>query len=369
MFDVGQDEIDAISKVILSKKLFRYQGKDVETECSLFEKEFSKYLNVEKTILLSSGTNAIVTALFALGIKAGDEVLIPSYTFFATISAVIEIGATPVLVNVDEKLQIDFNEAELKISAKTKAIIAVHMDGISCDMNRYIEFKLKYNLFLIEDCAQAVGGEFEGKKLGSIGDVGCFSFNVDKIITCGEGGAISFSKVELYQKAMMFHDTCNQFGPTLRDTYAIEPLVGKSMRVSEIQGAMMRVQLKKLDQILEKLKVYNLLLKNELDNKQFKVIKYKEEDCCGTTLKIKFSDPFEMKNNIIRFNSIGLKSMPLLMRPGHNLFYWDKLLNKYITFHKSNFLDSINHLSGTMIVYVSLEDSIEAWKEKIKSII
>ena len=343
MYSIDQEEIEAVSNVLRSKKLFRYQGKNVETECSKFENEFSQYLKTNHTVLVSSGTNALVAALFSLGIKSGDEVLVPAYTFFATVAAVIEIGATPVLVNINENFEIDFTEAQKKLSSRTKAIIAVHMDGVSCDMNAYVEFKQKNNLLLIEDCAQSVGGEFNGKKLGSFGEAGCFSFNVDKIITCGEGGAVTFQSKNLYQRALMFHDTCNQFGPTLKDSYEIEPFVGKSMRVSEIQGAMIRIQLKKLDKIIQNLKTKQIDLKDMLN---LDYLKFNDE--CGSTIKILLDDITLVKEESVKLQKLGLKAAPLMFRPGHNLNHWNKILH----FNKAEYLKTIEILSRTIIIFI-----------------
>jgi 8-amino-3,8-dideoxy-alpha-D-manno-octulosonate transaminase len=368
MFLSDQEEVDAISKVLESKKLFRYQGPDIETECSKFEKEFSQYLNVPHSLLLSSGTNALVTALFINNIGEGDEVLIPAYTFFATVSAILEVGATPVIINVNQNLEIDLNEAKQKISNKTKALIAVHMDGNPCDMDSICAFVRENNLILIEDVAQAVGGSFNGKKLGSIGDSGCFSFNVDKIISCGEGGAIALNNFEKYQNALMYHDTCNQFGPTCKGIYTINSFSGKSMRASEIQGAMIRVQLRKIEKIKKNLRERKIILKNRLVELKFELLSDNENGECSTTIRIKSKTPTESKQTSIQLNETGFKALPVLMRPGHNVWEWGTILKKYGNYNRNQFLQSIDYLSCTSIIFVSLEESESEWIEKITKI-
>lgn len=366
MYSCDQAEIDAISKVLASKKLFRYQGAGVETECSKFEKEFSQYLNIPYSLMLSSGTNALVTALFVNAIGPGDEVIIPSYTFFATAAAILELGAQPVIVNIDENLQIDLNEAQKKLTKKTKAIIAVHIDGEPCDMDLICDFSRKNNLVLIEDVAQAIGASFKGKKLGTFGDAGCFSFNVDKIISCGEGGAVVLKDEDKYQKALMYHDTCNQFGPTCKDLYTIEAFSGKSMRASEIQGAMIRAQLLKLDNILTALKFRKKLLKEKFDELGLEMISSIDlEGSCSTTLKVQLKDPSVVKDFVVRLNSLGFKSMPALMRPGHNVWNWLPLLKKYGNYNRGEFLQTIDYLSLVVVVFISLEETEEEWKEKL----
>jgi 8-amino-3,8-dideoxy-alpha-D-manno-octulosonate transaminase len=369
MYYSDEDEIQAIAKVLKSKKLFRYQGKDVETECSLFEKNFSYYLNQKYSILLSSGTNALVTALHCFDIGPGDEVIIPAYTFFATIAAVIEVGATPIIVNVDSFLTIDLEEIKNVITSKSKAIIAVHMDGFPCDMIKLSCLAKECHLVLIEDVAQAIGGRFNDQCLGTFGQAGCFSFNVDKIITCGEGGAICLPDQLLYQKAMMYHDTCNQFGPTCKEMYTIESFSGKSMRASEIQGAMINVQLKRLDKILHDLRKRKFVLENKLSALQLKMIPtYDSKGECCTLLRVVVEDPIRLRKLIVGFNTIGIMATSPIMKPAHHIWQWRHLLPHNTNHFKANFLTTINMLSTTLLIYVSLNESDELWAEKINKI-
>lgn len=369
MYYSDEAEIEAISNVLRKKKLFRYQGKDVETECSHFEKEFSQYLGGGHSVLLSSGTNALVTALATLDIKAHDEVIVPAYTFFATLAAIIEAGAIPVVVNVNSHLTLDLNEVKKAITPLTKAIIPVHMDGYPCDMESLTQICHEHNLFLIEDAAQAVGGKFKNQALGTFGNAGCFSFNVDKIISCGEGGAIFIKDHQLYQKSMMFHDTCNQFGPTMKETYTITPFIGKSMRVSEIQGAMIRVQLRRLDTIILDLKKRKAILERELEKYNVDLVPTHDSGECGTTTRFYLSSPNDVRDIIIKLHKIGFKATSPILRPAHNAWQWLHLIPSDKRNSKINFFPTIDLLSKTVNINISLEESTLEWETKTLALV
>jgi 8-amino-3,8-dideoxy-alpha-D-manno-octulosonate transaminase len=360
-------EVKAIERVIKNKKLFRYQGKEIETECSLFEKDFAKHLNVKNTVLLSSGTNALVNALFCAGIGPGDEVLVPAYTFFATAAAVIELNAVPVIVNIDRYLSFDQVDLKQKITANTKAIIAVHMDGCPCDMDSLKALAKTHNLFLIEDVAQAVGGSYHNKKLGSIGDFGCYSFNMDKIISCGEGGAIAVNDNVIYQKAFLYHDTCNQFGPTSKDLYTISKFSGKSMRASEIQGAMMNVQLSRLPVILNDLRERKYILDEHLLSLGMELVPvYDKEGECGTTSRVYCKDIAMVNHLVLELSKLHFRANSPILRPAHNVWQWHSLLTSKQT--KFDFLSSMDILARVLFIHVSLDGSLDEWKMMVGKI-
>lgn len=369
MYFIDDDEIEAVLSVLKSGKLFRYQGEGVSTECFKFENEFSEFIDEENegfSLLTTSGTNSLELALFCQNIRPGDEVIVPAYTFFATLAAVISRGALPIIANIDETLNMDIDMVEGLINTKTKAIITVHMDGHSSPLDELLNLSKKYELGLIEDVAQSVGGKYKGKRLGSFGHFGCFSFNVDKIITCGEGGAFYTKNSKLYQKAMMYHDTCNQFGPTLKNVYNINPFVGKSMRVSEIQGAMMRAQLKKIDKILILLKKRKFKLDNALlDMKIPMVFAIDPEGGCSTTTRVMLPDPITAKKVAVELQKIGLRSINPLFRPGHNPWGWLPLLPDDKRNTKLNVSSSVEILSRIVNINISLQESDEEWDSKI----
>lgn len=369
MYYCDQQELKAIEKVLMNKKLFRYQGPGVETECSSFEKSFAKYLNTENTLLVSSGTNALVNALFAAGIQEDDEVLVPSYTFFATLAAVIELKAIPVVANIDNSLSYDTTDLISKITSKTKALIVVHMDGHPADMDTLLKIARDNNLILIEDVAQAVGGSYKENKLGALGDLGCFSFNVDKIISCGEGGAVSINKKEYLQKAFMYHDTCNQFGTSLKDFYDIEKFSGKSMRVSEIQGAMINIQLQRLDTILKDLKErYQVLYKHLVDLGLQPIVDFDSDGNCHTTLRFLCTDANQVAKCVLKLNSFELECFSPTLRPAHTVWSWFNLFSKFSKQNKFDYISSMDILSRTLLIKVNLEGTLNDWIEKVKKL-
>jgi dTDP-4-amino-4,6-dideoxygalactose transaminase len=251
MFRIGREEADAASRVIMSGSLFRITGKYEET--LNFEREFKDKMGAGHCLCLSSGTGALSAALAALGVGPGDEVIVPAYTFIATAVAVLAVGAIPVLADIDETLTIDPADVGKKITKRTKAIVPVHIWGLPCDMDALMALARQHGIFVVEDACQAIGGEYHGKKLGTFGDCGAFSFNFYKIISAGEGGALVTDDQALYERAIIYHDCGSRFWPYGKPIE--EPFfTGVNMRVNEITGAVLREQLKRLDGILADLR-------------------------------------------------------------------------------------------------------------------
>ncbi|WP_027419906.1 aminotransferase class I/II-fold pyridoxal phosphate-dependent enzyme [Crocinitomix catalasitica] len=211
-----------------------------------FEEKFSSYCECQHGVAVSNGTVAIHLALITLGIGTGDEVIIPDLTFAATINAVLHAGATPVIVDVDiDSWCIDPLEIEKAISPKTKAIIPVHLYGQSCDMESIMKIASKNKLFVIEDCAEAHGAEYKGKKVGSFGDISTFSFFANKIITTGEGGMCVTNSKELSDKMCVLRD----HGMSKTRKYW-HTAVGYNYRMTNLQAAIGVAQLERIDEIL-----------------------------------------------------------------------------------------------------------------------
>ena len=245
MYIVGDEEADALARIIKEGKLFRY---GVGGECDRFEERYAKFLGVKHFALAVSGTYGLSAAMIALGLGPGDEVLIPSHTYMATATSVLTTGAIPVIVDVDESLTIDPRAIEAAIGPRTKAVVPVHMWGAACNMNAIMEIAKRRNLWVIEDTCQGVGGSYEGKKLGSIGDIGCFSFNYYKNMTAGEGGGVATSDDELARRARCAIDPCHYYWTGRDDTS--KPFAGNGGRASELMGAMLNVQLDRIDGII-----------------------------------------------------------------------------------------------------------------------
>jgi dTDP-4-amino-4,6-dideoxygalactose transaminase len=187
-----------------------------------------------------------------LEIGPGDEVIVPGYTFMASALAVLAVGAIPVIAEINETLTIDPADVEKKISPSTKAVIPVHMLGLPADMDGITSIAKKHNLKVLEDACQADGMSYKGRRLGSWGDAGAFSFNDYKIISAGEGGALVTDDRMIYERALVYHDGGSSFRPYAKDLL-IKPFAGLQFRASEIMGAILRVQLRRLDGIISDL--------------------------------------------------------------------------------------------------------------------
>jgi dTDP-4-amino-4,6-dideoxygalactose transaminase len=241
MYIVGQEEIDAVAAVIRSGALFRY---GIGSECDRFEQRYAEYLGSEHVALTASGTFALTAAVTALGIGPGDEVLVPAHTYMATAMAVLAAGAIPVIVDVDESITIDPDAVEDAIGPRTKAVIPVHMWGAACAMDRLIAIAARHDLLVLEDTCQGIGGAYEGKKLGTIGHAGAFSFNYYKNMTAGEGGAVCTADARIAERVKCAIDPCHFYWQGRSDEQ--KPFAGNGARASEIMGAMLNVQLDRL---------------------------------------------------------------------------------------------------------------------------
>jgi len=242
LYKVGQAEIDALTRVIESGALFRY---GVGHECERFEQRYAAYLGVKHFALAASGSNALAAAMAAVGIGPGDEVIIPAHTYMATATSVLTCGAIPLIVDVDESITIDPKAVEAAIGPRTRAIVPVHMWGAACDMDAIMEIATRRNLIVIEDACQGVGGGYKGRKFGAVGHIGAFSFNYYKNMTCGEGGGVSVNDDGLAERARCAIDPCHFYWQGRSD--AVQPFSGNGARASELMGAMLNVQLDRID--------------------------------------------------------------------------------------------------------------------------
>ena len=212
-----------------------------------FEQKFAEYCGVSYGVATSNGTTALHLALAALGIGAGDEVIIPDLTFAATINAVLYTGATPVIVDIEEDSWcIDPEQMQKAITPNTKAVIPVHIYGQPCDMGRIIQIAQEHQLYIVEDCAEAHGAEWDHRKVGSFGVISCFSFFGNKVITTGEGGMCITDRKDLNDKMRMLRD----HGMSRERKYYHE-VIGFNYRMTNMQAAIGVAQLERIDQILD----------------------------------------------------------------------------------------------------------------------
>ena len=285
----GQEEIKEVMDVLNTGFLFRYGKEDdpkFNHKVATFEKEFAAHMGAKYCVATSSGTGSLLCCLAAIGVGPGDEVIVPGYTFIASISSIALSNAIPVLAEINESLTIDPDDIEKKITSKTKAIMPVHMLGNPCDMDRIMEIAKKHNLYVIEDCCQAVGAEYKGKKVGTIGDIAAYSLNVFKTITAGDGGAVVTNDLDLYERAFGFHDQGHK-PSRMGVEVGNRSILGMNMRMNELTGAVSLAQIRKLPAILDTLRAKKAILKNELKKVEglgFRVIN--DENECATLLTL-----------------------------------------------------------------------------------
>src|SRR5581483_906779 len=217
------------------------------------ERRFARRVGVQHALAVNSGTSALVCALVALGVGPGDEVIVPAYTWFSTATAVLALGAVPVIAEVDDSLTLDPADVVRRISPFTRALIAVHMRGAPAKMDALTGVCRQHGLHLVEDVAQAPGGSFKGAPLGSIGDLGAFSFEMSKVITAGEGGMLVTSDRAMHELASSYHDSAA--GPRL-GLSAEGWLAGVNLRMSELHAAVLLAQLNRLDPLIERMRAH-----------------------------------------------------------------------------------------------------------------
>ena len=275
---IGKEEKREINEIFNNGGiLFRHGFDSLRNNCfkvRSFEKAFSKKFDDRDSLAVTSGTAALRVALASLSIGKGDEVITQSFTFVATVEAIIESGASPVCTEIDETLNMDLESLREKINSKTKAVIVVHMLGVPSRMKEISEICREKNIFLIEDTAWGCGGKIDDKLLGTWGDVGTFSFDFAKTITTGEGGMLIFKEKKYYEKACAWHDHGHENNPLLPRWEDSRSSSGFNYRMTELQGAVGIAQLKKLDLIIEKQRNNRDLIWDQI--KEFKNIKKRE---------------------------------------------------------------------------------------------
>ena len=293
-----------------------------------FEAKAKKYFQSKNCLAVTSGTAAIKIALKSLNIKNGDEVITQSFNFIATIEAILDCGAKPIIANVDESLNLDVNSLKKLITKKTKAIIPVHMLGFSCNMREILKISKKYRIPIVEDNCESVGAKYEKKYLGTIGDIGVFSFDHGKILTTGEGGMLLTNKKKYDNFCRQYHDhghENNKRLPRGRDTRKI---FGFNYRMTELQGAIGIVQLKKLKKIIKSNKIKYKNLEKILITK-FK-LRAEEKNSSGIfDTFILFQENKKKRDKIIKILGnlgFGTKNLPDAME-WHCSYFWDHAID------------------------------------------
>ncbi|UWZ85826.1 DegT/DnrJ/EryC1/StrS family aminotransferase [Occallatibacter riparius] len=252
---MDDEEIDAAVRVLRSRSPFRYYGIDLQREVESFEAEFAQYLGIDHCLAVNSGTGALHLALSALGVGPGQEVIVPAYMWVSVVAAVVNLGAIPVLADIDETFGVDPESVAAKIGPRTAGVIVVHMSGTPVNVQEVAKIARERGIFLLEDCAQCAGGSIGGQKVGTFGDMAIFSFQMNKNMTSGEGGAVVTRHEHLFHRAVACHDTGYARDAAGRAMFERRDLClwGRGYRLDEMRAAILRVQLRKLPRIIEQM--------------------------------------------------------------------------------------------------------------------
>ena len=296
---IGEEEKKEILDVLESGHIFRYGQSDdpgFKAKVYTLEQEMAQYCGVRHCVAMCSGTTALLCALKAIGIQPGDEVIVPAYTFVASYSSIIFAGGMPVLAEIDEGLTLDPADVERRITPQAKAIMPVHMLGNPCDMDAVTDIAKRRGLAVVEDACQALGASYRGRKIGTVGDIGCFSLNIFKTITAGDGGLIVTDSDDFHERAFGFHDqghSPNRSGVEVGS----RDMLGLDFRMNELTGAVALAQFRKLGRITATLRAKKARLRDAIGH--IRGMKYRTlhdpEGECGTLLTAIFDSQEKAK--------------------------------------------------------------------------
>jgi len=321
----GEQEIDQISQVTQTGTLMRYGFENQRQgiwKVNELETELAHFLNVKHVHCVSSGTAALTCSLVALGIGYNDEVIVPTFTFIASIEAIISVGAIPVFADIDATLGLSLESIKEKHTSRTKAVMAVHMCGGMINIDEVNKWCKLNQIQLIEDACQSIGGSYRSRKLGTIGDMGCFSFDAVKTITCGEGGAICTHDSQLYQKVKAFSDHGHDHLGSNRGEDQ-HPYLGYNFRMGELNASIGLAQLHKIDTILSLQKKNYTYLKQALstiESLQFRLL----PDPNGSSHAfLSFSMPNSISAEMLT-QKLKEHQVPGIWNYFHNLWHYHK---------------------------------------------
>ena len=294
-----------------------------------FEKMFCKKFKCKHSLAVSSGTAAIKIGLKALGVKPGDEVITQAFNFIATVEAIVDVGAKPIIVNVDDTLNMNVEDLKKAITPRTKVILPVHMLGVPANIGSIMKFAKAKKIKVLEDNCESVGARFNKKYLGTIGHIGVLSFDFGKVITTGEGGMILTNDSKLDKYSRENHDHGHENNPKLPRGKDTRSIYGFNYRMTELQGSIGKVQLSKLNYIVKNNKERYISLLKGIGNKfKLRTIPSKSQIIYDTF--ILFVENNHLRNKIVKYlqqNGFGTKNLPDAIA-WHCAAYWDHVLEK-----------------------------------------
>ena len=330
-----------------------------------FEKEISKKFKSKYCLAVSSGTSAIKIALKALGVRPGDEVITQTFNFIATIEAILDCGAKPILVNVDKTLNMCPIELEKKITRKTKVIVPVHMLGVSCKNDEIFQVAKKNKIKILEDNCESVGGKYKKNYLGTLGDIGVFSLDFGKFITTGEGGLVLTNNKKYHKYMKEYHDHGHENNPKLPIGKDTKSIAGFNYRMTELQAVIGKEQLKRINYILkENQKRYQILNSHLL--KKFELREIPKNSTTNYDTFIFHVKKNEKKKILksIKDSNFGTKNLPDSVK-WHCSYYWDHIFNKREI--KSS-KKTLNILNTSIAIPILLKKSLKDYEVLAKNI-
>ena len=332
-----------------------------------FEKKCAQFFESKRCLAVSSGTAAIKIGLKALGVKEGDEVITQAFNFIATVEAILDLRAKPIIINVNKNLNMDPAELEKSITKKTKVVIPVHMLGFSAEMRKIKKICKRKNIKILEDNCESVGAKYNNKFLGTLGHMGVFSFDHGKILTTGEGGIILTNNLKLDKYAREYHDHGHENNPKFSRGKDTKTIYGFNYRMTEIQAVIGKVQLKKLKYILKENKKRYEILHNKIKNK-FEIRTNPKGSTPNYDTFIFFEKNRKKRKNIlkqIKKNSFGTKNLPDAIE-WHCAFYWNHALPAR---EIRNSLKTKNLLSNSIAIPINLKKTTKDYINLAKSIL
>ena len=333
----------------------------------IFERKLCKKFKINNCQVVSSGTAAIKVTLKAIGVKPGDEVITQAFNFIATIEAILDCGAKPIITNIDDSLNMDPEDLQKRITKKTKAVIPVHMLGFSANLSAISKICKKNKVLMIEDNCEAVGGKYSNKFLGTIGDAGILSFDHGKNITTGEGGAILTNKKSIFINSKEYHDHGHQLNPKFPRGMDTVKLPGFNYRMSELQAAVGLAQLKKLNFIIkENKKRYKILEK--IISKKFTIrLNHNNSSPSYDTFIFKVENTQKRMKivKLLKLNNIGTKNLPDAIK-WHFASYWKHAVSKKEIFKIKK---SLKKIEKHIAIPILIKNKISIYGDIAKKIV
>lgn len=311
----GEEEAAAALEVIRSRSLFRYYGPELGHRTDAFEREFAEVAGVPHTVAVSSGTAALTAAMVGLGIPERAEVIVPAVTFVGSVGAVVAARGVPVFAEVDDSLTLDPGKLEELITERTWGVMPVHLGNVAADMGPILEVARRHGLRVVEDAAQAAGVSYRGRPVGGLGDAGAFSFQLDKNITAGEGGAVTVTDADVYDRVARYQDQGGQFttskGAT-RGTADHPPFIGANLRMTELTAAILSVQLPRLVPLCKRLRDVARHVRGETAGLPVQWRRVPDEEGSGGDLTLFTGSRLEARRFVTALNAAGI--------PAHTMY-------------------------------------------------